>query len=954
MKSYLSILLLFLGITTMAAQDRIDLSGRWELYLDREGTKGIPLQFDDYIMLPGTTDTAGKGLLPASKTETTHLTRLHHFKGKAWYRRTIEIPKSWRGSSLCLFMERTKPSTLYIDGKRVWAKEDISVPQQYFISGGLTSGRHTIILCIDNASGVPEQIYASSHAYTEDTQTNWNGVIGRFYIEREASAIITGYRLIPHVEHRTVTVKVYTDGRHPRNSHLSISATPRTWNGKIVTRDVFNVEKCEGGYVEVSLDLGTDARLWSEFTPDLYDITFNLNGVETIIPFGLREFTADKHHFYINGKKTFLRGKHDACVWPLTGHVPMDIGTWNKYLQTLKSYGINHVRFHSWCPPEAAFAAADEQGIYLQPELPFWGDFNAKDSTLMSFLMTEGLNIVQQYAHHPSFVMMALGNELWGSIDMMHAFVEEFRRIDSTKLYTFGSNYYLGYQGIKPGMDYFTTCRMGGETWGQFNTHTRGSFSFADAFDGGMLNHCYPNTVTNFDEACDVATVPIISHETGQFQSYPNYAEIQKYTGVLYPYSMEVFRKRLVDAGMAAQAHDFHRASGLWAAQLYKADIEMDLRTRNMAGFQLLDLQDYPGQGSAYVGLLDAFMDNKGFIMEKEWRGFCAPVVPMLEWDSYVYSTEERPHTGADCTWSAGIAIANYGGQSLRGKTLRWQLLWPDGRIHSEGRQTIAKDSLGLFRLDPIEDGICDILRPTQMRVNLQIEGTEYANSYPMWVYPGSEKSLDKLKRGILIAHQMTDEIGRKLQRGARVLLMPDSALVAGNMVGGLFQTDYWNYRMFKTICENNKKSTSPGTLGLLMNPRHALFREFPTDSCTSWQWFPIVKASRPLILDHLSKTYRPLIQVIDNIERNHKLGLVFEFCVGKGKLLVCMADLDSISQTIEGHQFYRSLLGYMQSRDFVPQTRIGWTELVQALTTSAQERKLKELNNISQYEMSW
>uniref|UniRef100_A0AB33IY14 Beta-glucuronidase n=1 Tax=Prevotella sp. GTC17254 TaxID=3236794 RepID=A0AB33IY14_9BACT len=950
MKYYLSTLFLLLGLATAVAQDRIDLSGQWDLCLRTDGATTIPTLFDDSIMLPGTTDVAGKGMQPSSKTETTHLTRLHSFKGKAWYRRTVEIPTSWRGHDIYLFMERTKPSTLYIDGKQLWSKSDISVPQWYEISGGLTPGRHTLVLCIDNASGVPEQIYASSHAYTEDTQTNWNGVIGSFYLQPLASAVITGYSLIPHVAQHSVTVKVYTDGAHPRNSHLTISATPRTWNGKVIARDVFNLEKRAGGYVEVTLNLGADARLWSEFSPDLYDITLNLNGVETTIPFGLREFTADRHHFYINGKKTFLRGKHDACVWPLTGHVPMDTVSWNRYLKTLKSYGINHVRFHSWCPPEAAFQAADEQGIYLQPELPFWGDFNAKDSTLMSFLMTEGLNIIQQYAHHPSFVMMALGNELWGSIDMMHAFVNEFRRLDPSKLYTFGSNYYLGYQGIKPGMDYFTTCRIGGEAWGKFNTHTRGSFSFADAFDGGLLNHCPPNTVMNFDDACDAVTVPVISHETGQFQSYPDYAQMQKYTGVLYPYSMEVFRKRLADAGMAAQAHDFHRASGLWAAQLYKADIEMDLRTRNMAGFQLLDLQDYPGQGSAYVGLLDAFMDNKGYVTAREWRGFCAPVVPMLEFYSYVYSTAERPYEGADCTWSARAAIANYSGQSLRGKTLRWQLLLPDGSVHSEGQLPIATDSLGLFRIGSIEDGICDILRPTQLRVQLQIEGTEYANSYPMWVYPNSEKSLDQVKKGILVTHKMTEDIGRKLQRGARVLLMPDSAAVAGNTVAGLFQTDYWNYRMFKTICENNKKRVSPGTLGLLMNPAHALFRDFPTDSCTSWQWFPIVKASRPLILDRLSRDYRPLVQVIDNVERNHKLGLIFEFSVGKGRLLVCMADLDSIACTPEGEQFYRSLLGYMQSKDFAPQTHIGWSELVQTLTSSAQERRLKELNNISQY----
>ena len=295
----------------------------------------------------------------------------------------------------------------------------------------------------------------------------------------------------------------------------------------------------------------------------------------TVLPC-FKDFHIEGAHFYANGHPVFLRGKHDAAVWSLTGHVDMTVEGWIKYLGTCKEYGINHVRFHSWCPPEAAFVAADSLGIYLQPELPFWGSFDDKDETLMKFLHQEGENILREYGHHPSFRMMALGNELWGSIDKMKEFVDDFRKIAPDKYYTFGSNYYLGYQGVKEEMDYFTTCRIGGEGWGKYNTHSRGSFSFADAYDGGMINHFHPNTSMNFDEACDKwaspqpwqkkdgkAGIPIISHETGQFQTYPDFREIKKYTGVLYPYNFEIFRRRLAAAGMLSQADDFHKASGL-------------------------------------------------------------------------------------------------------------------------------------------------------------------------------------------------------------------------------------------------------------------------------------------------------------------------------------------------------------------------------------------------------
>jgi hypothetical protein len=480
-------------------------------------------------------------------------------------------------------------------------------------------------------------------------------------------------------------------------------------------------------------------------------------------------------------------------------------------------------------------------------------------------------------------------------------------------------------------MDYFTTCRVGGEGWGNYNTHTRGSFSFADAADGGMINHYYPNTQMNFTEGCSMTNVPIISHEMGQFQIYPDYNEISKYTGVLYPYNLEVFRSSLEKAGMLDQASDFHKASGLWALQLYKQDMEMDLRTHNMAGFQLLDLQDYPGQGSAYVGILDAFMQSKGLCTEREWRGWCSEVVPLLIAPKFCFTNKEGLH--------AIIQVANYSGTSLKGKTLSWNL---DGK---QGIITLPQGE-GLINVGALDVDLSDYNKATQLKLVLQVEGTDYRNSYNLWVYPFG-LDLSKLEQKVIVTNELTDRIAQQLENGKSVLLMPDSSKLT---VGGLFQTDYWNYRMFKTISENNKKMVSPGTLGILTDPRHPIFNSFPTEMHTNWQWFPIIKASHPFILDNTGKDYRPIVQVIDNIERNHKLGLVFEFAVGKGKLLVCMADLDTASAYPEGRQFYRSVLEYMTSNDFAPTTSISLEDFRKLMTTDVVEGKIGELNNISPY----
>jgi len=855
MKKLATLLLILLCLNSCADKSDdtcIDLSGTWQFALDPEAKLSADQSMTETVKLPGTTDTNQKGNPIARKDETTHLSRLFSYKGRAWYRRTVVIPETWEGKTVYLTLERTKPSVVYIDGKQAGTSNDISTPQVFCLNQ-LKPGEHQITVMVDNGSGVPEQLYASSHAYTEDTQTNWNGIIGR---------------------------------------------------------------------IELTTTDSIPSQAGQEIHPHFKD--FHIEG----------------QHFYANGHKIFLRGRQDGCVWPLSGHVAMDIDSWRAYFATCVAYGLNHVRFHSWCPPEAAFAAADEAGIILQPELPFWGSFDEKDSVLMTFLHKEGENILRRYGHHPSFRMFALGNELWGNIDKMAEFVDDFRKIAPDKVFTFGSNYYLGYQGVKPGMDYFTTCRVGGEGWGNYNTHTRGSFSFADAADGGVINHFYPNTTMNFEEGCSLTTIPVISHETAQFQTYPDYDEIKKYTGVLYPYNMEVFRSRLEKAGMADQAKDFHKASGLWSLQLYKRDIEMDLRTSNMAGFQLLDLQDYPGQGSAYVGILDAFMEPKGLCTEREWRQWCAPVVPLLSADRFCFTFEEGLH--------ATVQIANYSGQSLSGKNLHWELTGKDFKTAGDSKIPSAEGLYDAFRLDI---DLSTLKEPTQLLLSLTIDDTDYQgapyhNTYDLWAYP-AQSDLSSLKQQVIVTDELDELTARQLTDGKSVLLMPDSSRLC---VGALFQTDYWNYRMFKTISENNKKTVSPGTMGILTNPDHPLFKAFPTQMHTNWQWFPVIKASHPMMLDNTGKDYRPIIQVIDNVERNHKLGLVFEFRIGKGKLLVCMSDLEKASAYPEGRAFYRSLLEYMTSADFDPKTQITLDDFNQLMTTPVVEGKIGQLNNISPY----
>ena len=792
---------------------------------------------------------------------------------------------------------------------------------------------------------MPEKVYGSSHAYSASTQTNWNGIIGDFYLESAPLCGIDEIQLYPDVAKKVVTARVTLRNPDKGVGKGILSFYAEAWNTD--KQHKTPVQTIEVDWTkpeqELELALGDKALLWSEFTPALYRLSVSLKTDQSVdteqATFGLRDFKAKGRQFTMNGKVTFLRGKHDACVFPLIAHTAMDVETWRHYFQVAKQYGINHYRFHSWCPPEACFEAADIEGIYLQPELPVWGNIDIDDTELCDYLLKEGRNLHRAYSNHASFVMFGLGNEMSGE-EGLAMLIQTFKKEDNRHIYSSGSNNYLGFKGKQANEDYFTTCRVGREGDKQFNTHARASFSFADAYDGGYLNHTYPNSEMDFSSANVLCDVPIISHETGQFQVYPNYEEIKKYTGVLKPRNFEIFKKRLEEAGMINLAYDFMMASGKWSALLYRADIEMNLRTPEWGGFQLLDLQDYPGQGSAYVGILDAFMESKGLIAPEEWRHFCSEVVPLFCTEKFCWTNDEA--------LTGEVEIANYSESDLNSKQLSWTLTDSKQQVLDKGVLPLQVKQGELAKVGTLKPAIASVRKAEKVTLALSIDGTPYRNDYSLWIYPAADKEVAP-SEDICVTDDLDAHL-KYLTEGGKVLWFPSKDKHKDQTVGGLFQTDYWNYRMFRTICENLDRPVSPGTLGILTDPGHPALADFPTEFHTNWQWFPIIKQSYPMILDRLSDDYRPIVQVIDNVERNHKLGLLFEFKVGNGKLLVCMSDLKAVQDKPEARQFYRSILEYMESSAFAPSYSLSAKDLQDLFTAKVKTGEMKKLFNISSY----
>lgn len=918
--------------TAFEEREFVSLEGAWTTAL---GQIHLPGSVDESRLAPRNSDTLTTG----------RLTRLHPYEGSITYSREVEIPASSAHKEWRLIMERTKPSTLWIDGDSVGSSSLILSPQVYTL-GRLSPGKHMLSIRIDNSpASVPTGIHGS-HAWSDATQTNWNGIIGRFGLEANEGLLIEALQLYPDITSRTAQVKALICS--PESGEAQLIVRGDAWNtdrrGSIPEQRVtLNLVKGNNS-CNFKIDTGKEQLLWSEFDPALYKVHFELSFRDRkdvyTLDIGLRHFTTEGTQFRINSLKTFLRGKNDAAVFPLTGYPPMEKEEWKRQMRIAKEYGINHYRFHSWTPPQAAFEAANEEGIYIQAELPYWGTMDAANHSLNRFLIQEGEELLNVYGNNPSFVMMALGNELGGDIDCMRWLVERFRGGDNRRLYAYGSNNFLGTAGPQSGEDYFVACRVGGQVGSDdYSMHARSTFSFADAMEGGYLNGTYPSTERTFNKAVEASGVPVISHENGQFQVYPDYDEIRKYKGVLYPYNMEIFRQRLLEKGMADQASDFHRATGRFAALCYKADIEMCLRTPGFGGFQLLDLQDYPGQGSAYVGLLDAFMDSKGAITPEAFREFSDRIVPLAVMPRYCWSNGD--------TLTARLLISNWSAEPIRGEEIRWSLRDGDseGVLASGTIYGVEVAQGSLTEVGRINASLQSVDRAVQLL--LVLEAGSHINRYPLWVYPEKEEpTYPEIEQTTSLQHALA-----LLKQGRKVLYSPDHAAIAGNSVGGSFTPDYWNYAMFKGISESVGREVSPGTLSILTNPAHPLFREFPTEMHSNWQWWIILKHARPLILDRTPHEYKPLIQVIDNIERNHKLGLLLEVRSGEGKLLVNLCDLEAIADKPEGRQYRRALLQYMVSPDFNPETVLSEDELTNLFTTTVEGKVITGEKNITSYQ---
>ena len=929
------------------------------------------------------------GLFDTGDVISTRLTRKYTYEGPVRFSKTASI-FCQPGDRLFLEMERARCPRLFIDGEEILPrrKGSLSTPYVFELTGTVqctdaaahkqpeagtdlqctaASHRkreasddrgdgHEIIILTDNSyPGLPRKDILCSSAASDETQTNWNGILGYLRLREESAVflsdlVVYACETVPdpeagpasgtaatadqaglplpdgsdkkaHPPVRTLTVRVTVDAAFPCRAGLAVSseALQQPVACEIVLPQGLST------HTLANLPVREDLRLWDLDEGNLYTLTAGIvpkapdtKESRKTVRFGVRFFGNDGHgHLALNHRRIFLRCETNCAVFPETGYSPMDCAAWKAILDSYRSYGVNCVRFHSHCPPEAAFEAADEMGMLMYPELSNWNPVDAFETEEnFACYRTELEQITGMLANHPSFVMLSLGNELFAG-EKGHGRMNELlffaHRLDPTRLYAEGSNVHYGDKDPEPESDFYTAMAFHGKDLRAVSDGMR-----------GYLNRDYPDTCHDYAQTVGSFISswkkPVFGFEAGQYQSLPDFKELKSFHGVTAPDNYRLIEERVQERGLKKVWPEYVRASGELALLCYREEAEAALRTEDMSGIAVLGLQDFPGQGTALIGMMDAHLQPKpyAFADPRRFRAFFTDVLPMAEFERYTWIEGQM--------LEVGICLANYGRKDLEGSVVcRLGSLERGKSKNGYGRNPLERDVSGSEARDgkDFEEETSRLVYPAgqvtrcgAVRFRLPVSGSArrlelelcingYSNSYPIWVYPDVKPVCPE---DIHETEHFDGEARRVLQNGGTVYLSPPSTREAlPSSVQAQFSTDFWSIGSFPE---------QAGTMGQLINAAHPLFADFPTEFYTNWQWW-IMASKRAAVLPEY---FPSIITEMDSYARLAPMAQLLECRCLQGRVLFSTLGLQELGEYPEAAWLQRCIYRYMCSDAFKPE----------------------------------
>lgn len=869
-----------------------------------------------------------------SEVIATRFTRRHTYEGEARFTRSIggELWEALADAAagekrIFLEAERARALRLVVDGAEIAPLKEpsISTPYVFEVTGLLKKDSELALVSDNSYPGLPHDAIVYSSAATDETQTNWNGVLGYLRFRTEEHVFLDDIRVYPMGDFLTVKMKLYADVPWKGTVQLQCDALREA-----VSFQVCTTEKVTELVFE-KLPLGADVRYWdmeedfhgfshrngedTEQFRNLYEMSVSLAGGEMkTVTFGVREFGDDgQGRLALNGRRVFLRCEANCAVFPETGHPPMTVAEWVDILERYRSYGINCVRFHSHCPPEAAFTAADQLGMLMQPELSHWNPKDAFESEeSIRYYTVELTQMLSMLANHPSFVMLTLGNELHATEkghERMQDLLMLAKRIDPTRLYANASNAHYGEIGCDADSDFYTAAAF-------YDSDLRGSFANAK----GAINQKYPSAANNYDETMKRLRKeykkPVFSFEVGQFEVLPDFDEMEDFHGISDPANLRLIQNRVNDAGLCGIWKKWVEATGELSRIGYREEIEAAMRTKEFSGISLLGLQDFPGQGTALVGMLNAHLQPKPFEFARpeHFRSFFRDQLPLVLLPRYTWESTE--------TLTAPVQIANYGKTDIRG-TLVYELKEQFSRQKGYSYAGNEEDSAAAVRgelpgvycpcgavtdVGIVEIPFARLAIEKPVRMNLRVWIGQTSNLYPVWIYPPVKP---RCPEAVYEARYLDGRAKAVLNEGGKVYLSPPSAKEAlPHSIQAQFTTDFWSVGTF---------SGQEGGMGQFIDENHPVFAHFPTEFHTNWQWWPMASQRAAI----LPQRFQAIITEMDSYAFLRPMAQLLECRCGNGKLLFSSLGLQDLQQYPEARALQDSIYHYMDSEKFIPEQEI-------------------------------
>lgn len=868
------------------------------------------------IYLPTTTDIAGFGM-PDDNPWIYYLQRKHKYIGPSWFQCVVDIPESWNGYSTALFLERVKwQSRVWVDGKEVrgGSKDGLVTSHQHDL-GTLKPGKHLISIRVDNRMIHP--IGDKGHNYTELTESIWNGIVGKIELQRKTPVSVQSIAFFPNLKEKSTRIRLLLEGDLNREDPSKLTLHIKDQSGRLVDRIVISPKLQKTDSIQEFVVATPYLKPWDEYEPNLYyvDGDFQIGDQqESIRPFsfGARDIKTNQYKIVVNDVPRYMRGNQEALGYPPTGHPPMDVETWKKIFQIYKDNGLNQVRFHSSCPPDAAFQAADELGIYVMVELVWMTSINAKkdlrpisatmgipqglgnnDRTTDDFVFAESKRIMEQYGNHPSFCFFAFGNELDNiNKEKIDKWIEILKTDDPRRLYA-GTTA----RAVLPHDDFQDSHIVPGK--------------------GPIVNRNDYSNLTNYDNNYQYTTIPVIAHELGQYPVHPKWSDIAKYDNTPFRFiNLEKARTLAQKNAVFDQDLAFVQASGEVQQMLYKSEIERQLRSRYGGGFNLLQMNDYTGQGEALVGWLDAFYDSKGITTAEKVRQFTNDVVLLSEFPKY--------------TWQIGETIPlrfliHTTNPKMKSEGVSWNITNAQGKVIKDG----VMKAKPLTIAEPTFIGETKVVLVDNLPIGKYILTAKdlkgkYQNSWIFWIYPKNQPTAASPE--IKIANTIQEALTLANDGNSVLFLANNSGSELNKDLAG-FVPIFWSTLFFP--------GRGTKTLGAVIDSGHPIFESFPTDNHYGWQWREVCANARGFVLDGDAVKITPMVQPVDDFHTSRKLATLFELKVGKGKMLVCGYNLtDDLSDKIVSNQLRNSLLNYMTSAKFDPQQELPNAWLINTFAT--------------------